>query len=132
MQMDYGASGFSQEIVTYWLQSGLFETHLNSLRTTLQKRAHYTEALLYKRFADIATWESPKGGFYIWLRFNQPIIKKDLFKELLQFNVLINPGYLYDRNEYHHIRLSYAYERLDQLAKGLDRLNDVVRNRLKL
>lgn len=130
MQLDYGSSGFSQEIVTYWLQSGLYETHVHSLRTTLQKRAQSTETMLNETFADIATWESPKGGFYIWLRFNQPIIKKDVFKELLQHNVLINPGYLYDQNDNHHIRLSYAYESLDRLAIGLTRLNKVVRKRL--
>ena len=106
MQMDYGSSAFSQQIVAHWLSSGLYEAHVANLREQLKERALFVEAILEKDFSQIATWEKSKGGFYIWLRFNEPVINKVLFLKLIKRNVLINPGYIYDPSDLHHIRLS--------------------------
>ncbi|CAD2071490.1 aminotransferase-like domain-containing protein [Jeotgalicoccus meleagridis] len=119
MQTDYGSSAISQEIVSYFLSSGMYETHLSDLREKLKERAEFTERILAENFSDIATWKKPKGGFYIWLRFNKAIVNKQLFLNLIKRNILINPGYIYDSTDYHHIRLSYAYASFEELETGL-------------
>lgn len=126
MQMDYGSSAFSQQIVAHWLSSGLYEAHVANLREQLKERALFVEAILEKDFSQSATWEKSKGGFYIWLRFNDPIINKALFLKLIKLNVLINPGYIYDPSDLHHIRLSYAYATLEGLKEGLNILLEVI------
>ncbi len=126
MQTDYGSSAFSQEIVAHWISTGLYEKHLTNLREQLKKRAAFVERVLEQQFSKIATWKRSEGGFYIWLRFNQPIVNKSLFLNLLKQNVLINPGYIYDSSDLHHIRLSYAYASLEELKVGLDCLVGVV------
>ncbi|MFJ8261382.1 hypothetical protein ACIQ4I_05410 [Rummeliibacillus sp. NPDC094406] len=110
----------SQEIVTYWLASDLYENHLIELRDHLKVRAKFVENILTEQFSSIATWESPQGGFYIWLRFNESIVTKDFFLKLLKRNVLINPGFIYDAEDTNHIRMSYSYASLDNLKVGLD------------
>jgi GntR family transcriptional regulator, regulator for abcA and norABC len=122
MQTDYGSSAFSQEIVAHWISSGLYEKHLDHLRGQLKIRATFVENILEQQFYKIATWKKSEGGFYIWLRFNKPIVNKPLFLNLLKENVLINPGYIYDPSDLHHIRLSYAYARLEELKDGLYKL----------
>lgn len=119
MQMDYGSSSISQEIVSYWLTSGLYEKHLVELRKQLKLRAEFVENLLRNYLSSIATWESPKGGFYIWLRFNKPIITKDFFLKLINRNILINPGYIYHTDDFYHMRLSYSYASLEDLKRGI-------------
>ncbi|GGA28541.1 aminotransferase-like domain-containing protein [Psychrobacillus lasiicapitis] len=119
MQTDYGSSAFSQEIVAYWLSSGLYEEHVTRLRKQLKERALFVETILEKDFGRIATWKKSDGGFYIWLRFNEPFVNKTLFLKLIKQNVLINPGYIYDSQDLHHIRLSYAYANLEELKEGL-------------
>ncbi|MED4018754.1 aminotransferase-like domain-containing protein [Sutcliffiella cohnii] len=126
MQTDYGSSAVSQEIVAHWLSSGLYELHILKLREQLKIRATYVEKILEEQFKHIATWEKSEGGFYIWLRFNEPIVNKALFLNLLKKNVLINPGYIYDSSDLHHIRLSYAYASLEELKVGLNRLIEVI------
>lgn len=126
MQTDYGSSAISQEIVLYWLQSGKYEKYIVSLRQQLQQRADYVEAILREQFCDIAEWEKPKGGFYIWLKFHAPIIDKELFTKLLHRLVLINPGYIYDPQDTQHIRLSYAYATNEELKAGLQILHEHV------
>lgn len=120
MQTDYGSSAVSQEIVAQWLKTGLYESHIQKLREQLRLRATFVEEILEKQFQHIATWEKSKGGFYIWLRFNEPIVNKALFLNLIKKNVLINPGYIYDPSDLHHIRLSYAYASLEELKEGLN------------
>lgn len=122
MQTDYGSSAFSQEIVAHWISKGLYEQHLDTLRSQLKHRATFVENILESQFKNLATWKKSEGGFYIWLRFNEPIVNKNLFLKLLQQNVLINPGYIYDSSDLHHIRLSYAYASMEELSLGLSRL----------
>ena len=119
MQTDYGSSAFSQAIVTHWLASGLYEQHVITLREQLKARARFMEQLLEKHIRHIATWETSKGGFYIWLRFSKPVINKALFLALLEHKVLINPGFIYQPNDFHHLRLSYAYATLEQMEEGI-------------
>ncbi|MFJ7666670.1 PLP-dependent aminotransferase family protein [Lysinibacillus sp. NPDC097195] len=127
MQTDYGSSAISQEIVLHWLQTGKYERHIEGLRHELQQRATFVEKLLNDNLRDIASWEQPKGGFYIWLKFHAPIVDKAFFIKLLQFNVLINPGYIYDAQDTQHIRLSYAYATREQLQYGVEMLCQVAK-----
>jgi len=119
MQMDYGSSAVSQEIVTYWLTSELYENHLIELRGHLKLRAKFVENILNEQFSSIAKWGKSRGGFYIWLRFDKPIVTKEFFLNLLKRKVLINPGYIYDSDDSNHIRLSYSYASLEELKNGL-------------
>ncbi|RUL54042.1 PLP-dependent aminotransferase family protein [Lysinibacillus antri] len=126
MQTDYGSSAFSQEIVSYWISSGLYEKHLVKLREQLKRRATFVEEILERQFQQLASWKRSEGGFYIWLRFHEPIVNKNLFLNLLKQNVLINPGYIYESNDLHHIRLSYAYASLGELKEGLNTLLELI------
>ncbi|MFD3450205.1 PLP-dependent aminotransferase family protein [Microbacteriaceae bacterium 4G12] len=128
MQTDYGSSAFSQEIVAHWISSGLYEKNLLKLREQLKRRATFVEEILEQKFQKIATWKKSEGGFYIWLRFHEPIVNKELFLNLLNQNVLINPGYIYEPGDLHHIRLSYAYASLEELKKGLHILFELTRD----
>ncbi|MFJ8090306.1 PLP-dependent aminotransferase family protein [Lysinibacillus sp. NPDC095746] len=125
MQTDYGSSAISQEIVLHWLQSGKYEKHIKSLRKELMRRANFVEGILQEKFGEIASWDKPKGGFYIWLKFHEPIVDKELFTKLLHRQVLINPGYIYDPQDTQHIRLSYAYGTEVELEKGLNILFEI-------
>ncbi|MGR6546180.1 hypothetical protein [Paenibacillus tundrae] len=48
----------------------------------------------------------------------------------LDRGVLIHPGYLYNRLDQEHIRLSYAYCTPEQMEEGLSILADTVRELL--
>ncbi|RNC98028.1 PLP-dependent aminotransferase family protein [Lysinibacillus halotolerans] len=128
MQTDYGSSAISQLIVSHWIATGLYEKHLVELRQQLKWRATFVEHILNQQFKDIATWTKPEGGFYIWLKFHKPIVNKALFLRLLKENVLINPGYIYDSSDLHHIRLSYAYASFEQLKVGLNTLFEMIQH----
>lgn len=124
MQTDYGSSAFSQHIAAHWLESGLHERNTARLRSELQRRAAFAENILCGNFRELADWASPEGGFYIWLRFRQPIVDKSFFRRLFERRILINPGYVYDPDDSHHVRLSYAYASREEMEIGLAALRE--------
>ena len=70
--------------------------------------------------ADVATWDIPSGGFFIWLKVVPSIPMKKLFSEALSKGVLLNPGRIYEEESDQYIRLSYGYASLNKSLTGLN------------
>ncbi|MFB4164969.1 PLP-dependent aminotransferase family protein [Alteribacillus sp. JSM 102045] len=127
MQTDYGSSSLSQYAVEKWLASGLYSDFLKEIREELKYRRDFTIKILNEYFSKIATWSIPKGGFYIWLRLESDISTKKLFDLALREHILLNPGMVYDKNYFNHLRLSYSFASLEQLEEGLIRLSQLIK-----
>ncbi|WP_405154213.1 PLP-dependent aminotransferase family protein [Paenibacillus sp. FSL K6-0108] len=127
MQTDYGTSSLAQEAAALWFADGYHKQHMDRLRPELRKRRDFMLELLQRDFSELAEWSVPAGGFYIWLRFTvSPLSIRELFHACLENHVLIHPGYLYDRLDAEHIRLSYAYASPDEMERGLHFLAQAV------
>jgi len=109
MQMDYGASSLSQLVFAEFLQSGKYKEYLIGLKKTLKQRRDNALKTLERYFQDIATWDVPIGGFYIWLTFNDDVEVDDLFERALDKGILLNTGDIYDFKHNRSLRLSFAY-----------------------
>ncbi|MED4783982.1 PLP-dependent aminotransferase family protein [Brevibacillus choshinensis] len=119
MQSDYGASSLSQWVAAEWLSTGKYEQHMIGIRQALRERRDHVVTLLTRWFTDLAEWEVPSGGFYIWLKLRQAVSMRTLFTKALAAGILLNPGYVYDQSDSHHLRLSYAYADEEQLDRAL-------------
>ncbi len=126
MQLDYGASSLSQCVVAELLNSEYYERYLTELRDNLKMRRQIALDSLQKYYLDIATWNKPTGGFYIWLKLNKQISMKKLFELSAREGLLINPGSIYDFSNEQYIRISYSYASLKNLEKGLKRLSELI------
>lgn len=127
MQTDYGANSISQWLLTRLLEEGFYETHLTKLRSELQERCKYLLELLEENFSDIASWNEPEGGFYIWVKFHKAISTRRLFDLALKENLLINPGYIYGFHENYYVRLSYCYASKEDMADGVKKLSHIAK-----
>ncbi|PWW20449.1 GntR family transcriptional regulator of abcA and norABC [Cytobacillus oceanisediminis] len=128
MQTDYGSSSLSQYAVDKWLCSGMYEDFLKETKEELRFRRDFTIQILKKYFSEIATWNTPKGGFYIWLKLLTVVSTRKLFDVALREGILLNPGSVYDNNDYQHLRISYSYASMEQLEKGLVYLAQLIKN----
>lgn len=128
MQTDYGSSALSQWAAAHWLSSGLYQEHLKETRNQLRIRRDTAIQSLEKHFADIASWEKPKGGFYIWVRITPPLSIHELFEQALKEGILLNPGHLYDRDANQYLRISYSYASLSDIKIGIARLAMLVKS----
>lgn len=127
MQTDYGSSSLSQWALTEWIESGLYEEHLKIFRRQLLIRRNFVIDILNKYFKNIATWNIPNGGYYIWLKLNSNINTEKLFKAAIKDNILINPGSLYSFERNVFIRLSFSYASLGEFEIGLMRLAEIIK-----
>jgi len=126
MQTDYGASSVSQWMMTELLTGGEYDIYLEELRKQLLARRDNALAALNKNFAELADWNVPTGGFYIWLKFKKKVPVDRIFDEALKRGVLFNPGNVYDYIENHAIRLSYAYASPDEMTRAIEIMADII------
>lgn len=129
-QIDTGTSTLSQLAMCDLLKTGLYEKHLNSIRNEMKIRRDFTLEILNKHFYDIAKWDVPKGGIYIWLEIIRPISMNKLFHRCIERGVLFNPESVYSAHGGSHIRLSYSYLSPEDLEKALIILSQVIREEI--
>lgn len=119
MQIDYGSSILSQMVVYELLKSGDYDHHVDNLRNALERKRNDMLEILEEHFSEVATWNIPEGGFFIWLKVQKEVNIKKLFSELLnKEKILFNPGFIYGSDE-NAIRLSYAYESTENMRYAL-------------
>lgn len=119
MQSDYGASTLSQWTVMQFLEQGQYGGHLEFVRNELRARRALMLQLLEHYLKGKAEWTKPGGGFYIWLKLKGGVSIPALFEAALKKGVLLNPGYLYDKTDREHLRLSYSYASPEQMETGI-------------
>lgn len=127
MQTDYGSSSLSQRAAAEWFAGGGYARHLENVRRELRIRRNAALELLSRYFADIASWEKPSGGFYIWVRLLSVVSIKKVFDAALAEGILLNPGNVYDVHSDRYLRISYSYASLFELEDGLSRLSRIIR-----
>lgn len=130
MQMDYGASSLSQWALVEFLNSGLYDQYLEELKIELKKRRDQALQSLEKYFSNLASWNKPSGGFYIWLTFKKDIKIERLFEEAIKENILLNPGDIYDFKENHSLRLSFAYVDSEEFTRAMEKLSIITKARV--
>ncbi len=125
--MDYGASSISQWIFAEFLESGLYSKYLSGLRCELLRRRDHALAVLDKYYHGLADWNTPAGGFYIWLTFKDNIQIERLFEKAAKAGILLNPGDMYDFEHNNSLRLSYAYTSCEEFETAAKKLADIVK-----
>lgn len=126
MQHDYGTSSISQIVLAESMRSNLYMDYLSWLRKKLIIRRNYMLSILDQHFSHLATWEKPRGSFFIYLRLKYNVPTDKIFKQALNENILICPGYIYDFYEKPSIRLSYAYASFSQMEEALLKLSKII------
>lgn len=131
MQSDYGTSSLSQNVAAELFASGLYQRHNDMLRKKVKVKRNTALMALQEHFKEIATWNIPTGGYFIWLKLNQPISMYQLFVKALNRKVLIHPGDLYEFRSNQHIRISYSNAAPKEISQGIKILSELVLEQLK-
>ncbi|UAC49533.1 PLP-dependent aminotransferase family protein [Bacillus aquiflavi] len=131
MQTDYGSSSISQSVAFEWLDSGLYEKHLVYVREQLKVRRGIVLFALETYLSDIACWEIPSGGLFVWIQIKPKISMRDLFMKARANGLLINPGHIYGEDSGRYLRLSYAYAPILELKQGIQQLSQLIKQLIK-
>lgn len=81
---------------------------------------------LEKYLSDVATWNIPRGGMFVWLEFSNTINIRGLFESLIKRGILINSGVIYNANQTQNVRLSYASSAITEIEPAIKAIKDEV------
>ncbi|XP_065207240.1 kynurenine/alpha-aminoadipate aminotransferase, mitochondrial-like [Planococcus citri] len=119
-------SPFCQIIVHETLNSMGFDgfmNHLHSLRGFYKEHLKTVIKSLNQHFKDIATWDVPEAGFFVWLTIkNVDHISEDFINKCFKNLVLIVPGFAFYAKEKLSpcIRLCFSLVEEDEIIEGFE------------
>ena len=91
----------------------------------LRRRRDAALETLERLFAGRAHWNVPRGGFYVWLTFDEPVRTGRLFQRAIEHGVLLNPATSTIRGD-NSLRLSYSYTTPEEFATAAETLASLV------
>jgi len=135
--IDFGSPNFAQTVMAKVLASGLFEPHVQSLRTNYRQKldAMLTAATDYLSSIPGVHWQIPDGGLYVWLQLPEHIDtgpQGTLLQRAMDHGVLYVPG----RYAFAHegakprdncMRLSFGVQPCDKIRRGMELLAAAIR-----
>ncbi|MCG8617468.1 MAG: PLP-dependent aminotransferase family protein [Desulfobacterales bacterium] len=131
IQSGGGVNPFTSAMVLSLMETGELAANISYLRTIFRKRSDSLCRALEKVLPPAARFETPRGGYFVWIRFPEGIDFKALRKEIQAMGVDIYPGQYFSPEDgfANCMRLSFAYFDDTVLTEGAERLGNAL-NRL--
>jgi len=127
---DLQTNTFGQFVVNEYLESGQFDRHKALLRQTYKSRMDCMLAALEQYFPASVSWNSPKGGMFLWVKLPSHCIARDLLVKCLEKNVAFVPGqeFFPDGSGENTIRLNFSNAAPEKITEGIRRMGVVLRD----
>lgn len=128
---DLHSSRLSQHIVHEAITSPDWAARLASLANFYRTRRDVFAGALRRHFGDLASWETPSGGLFFWLRLRHPVDTRTLLDEAITHGVAFMPGEEFspDQPDLGTMRLNFSHAGVEEAERGLRTLAALVRRR---
>jgi len=126
---DLCTGNFDQRVVYEAIHSGVLARHLPDLRRYYATRRTAMEGALRRELADLLSWPTPRGGFFLWASLPEPLHAPDLLEFALEQGVIFVSGHAFfvDGSGLSQIRLAFSLPTPERIDEGVRRLNLAVR-----
>jgi 2-aminoadipate transaminase len=126
---DLQTNTFGQYVVNEYLESGKFDGHKRLLRQTYKARMECMLAAMENFFPPSVTWNSPKGGMFLWVKLPEHCKARDILPECLENNVAFVPGqeFFPDGSGENTIRLNFSNATPDKIEEGIQGIGKVLK-----
>lgn len=117
--------GPGQLIMAEFLQCGLMDEHVATLRREHKKKLNATLKALAKYITNRAlSYDQPQGGLYLWCRLKGSADSQQVFRLATQEGVAFAPGEVFyaDRAGGRELRLCFSRAPLEVIEEGVRRL----------
>jgi 2-aminoadipate transaminase len=124
---DQCSGALGQRLVQTALTEGWYHPHVEQARRLYAHRGRLLMEAFDEHLAGVAEWTVPDGGFFSWVRIPGAETRA-LTVEAMADHVAVVPGagFVGDRPDQEHVRLSYSRIGDDDLREGVRRLRGVV------
>jgi 2-aminoadipate transaminase len=126
--LDLCSGALDQRVVWQALVSGVIAAQAPKLRRHYEEKRDTMAAALTRAFEGRASWENPRGGFFLWTRLPDGLDAEALLPRALEKGVLYVVGRAFhvDGGGRDRVRLCFSAPRLDRIDEGVRRLAEAV------
>jgi 2-aminoadipate transaminase len=114
---------------------GVLEGRLPALRECYRRKREVMEAALQRELGDLVSWQTPRGGFFLWSSFGgrAPIDTDLLLQRAVAQRVVFVPGsaFFVEHPDRTRARLSFSAPSHERIEEGVRRLAAAVRGALE-
>jgi len=124
-----GVNHFTAHAIAAFMELNLLDPHIEQLRRVYRQRRDALLAALAQYMPAGVTWQTPGGGFFIWVQLPAGCDSAALRPAAEAAGVAYVPGARFhvDGSGMRHLRLAFSLLQPEELAEGARRLGVVVR-----
>lgn len=130
---DLHTPGFNQRVVAEVIKHGFLDRHVPAIRALYQAQRNAMLAALTRELGPTgASWNSPQGGMFIWVRLPAPLNAQALLPAAVDAGMAFVPGapFYASQPDTRTLRLSFVTATAAQIDAGMAALGQVVRQSL--
>jgi len=120
----------AQLLLDTFIRKGSYEQHLQLLRIEYAKRRDVMLHALERYKVPGTSWNKPAGGYYIWCRLPDNIVRHKLVANAGKKGVVFLPGEVFYPDGTQgdtHVRLNYTFADIEKLETGIKLLMQAVK-----
>lgn len=131
---DLCGSAFAQVVAEEYFGHTKWRRTLKALTRTYHERRDAMLSALEEHFPEEARWTKPQGGFFVWVEMPRFLDCKALLAEAVDRGVAFVPGdaFFPDGSGRNCMRLNFSFPSPDSIREGVERLANVLEDRLEL
>lgn len=119
---DLGVSQWTARVMEQFLAEDRFDPHLARVNALYRRKRDVAVAALAEHCSDHVKWNTPQGGFFLWLELDPAIDGKKVMQHALAEGVYCRPGerFFGDPDEGRSfLRLSFVMVPIEELERGI-------------
>lgn len=121
---DLQSPKFFQNVVANVMKSGELTKHVQNLILSYKEKRDTMANTLEKEFAGEISFEKPKGGMFLWIKFPKNVDTMKLFDYIIKEGVAYVPGSVFfpEAPISPYARLNYTNATIELIEEGVKRL----------
>ncbi|MFE3845772.1 PLP-dependent aminotransferase family protein [Thermoplasmatota archaeon] len=124
---------FGQYVAYEYIKGGYLDKQVEKIKKLYKTKRDIMIESLKKYFPKEAKWIIPEGGMFIWITLPKKINTNLLLQKAIAKKVAYVAGdaFYHDGGNYNSMRLNFSYSDNNQIAEGIKRLGNVIKEELK-
>ncbi len=130
---DLCTSPFVQKIAAKYLETGIFEKHLETIKNMYRDKRDTMLSALKEHMPAGVTWTEPEGGLFLFLTLPEYMDAEKLFMQAIEEKVAFVLGNVFycDGSGRNTMRLNFSFASREMNIEGVKRLAKAIRKNIK-
>jgi len=123
-----GSCTLLSRAVAAYIREAAYRSCIENARVIYRRKRDSVQEALRALLPEAVHWESPSGGFYVWLSLPNEIDVERLYQQAAARGVLFLKGQdcFCDQTRSNSIRLSFSFETEERIVRGVALLADLL------